>query len=198
MTASVAPTLHTCWPLHCAGEAFGSDPVRTPDLHWLALGPQHLPVLAEVDKTAYSHPWSERHFAGSLDSGHLLQALVCQAAPVASARSSVLLPGGLQLLGYLVALQAADEVHLLNLTTVPACQRQGWGRRMVHTLTEAARGCAVTSLWLEVRASNAPALALYRSCGFQAVGRRKGYYPDTDTQREDAIVMTLPLSVPLP
>jgi ribosomal-protein-alanine N-acetyltransferase len=45
-------------------------------------------------------------------------------------------------------------------------------------------------LWLEVRESNAPAIALYDSYGFAVVGTRKGYYPaDNGNGREDALLM---------
>jgi ribosomal-protein-alanine N-acetyltransferase len=48
-------------------------------------------------------------------------------------------------------------------------------------------------LWLEVRESNAPALSLYKSFGFQQVGVRKDYYPAGRTTRESAVVMSMPL-----
>jgi ribosomal-protein-alanine N-acetyltransferase len=47
-------------------------------------------------------------------------------------------------------------------------------------------------MFLEVRPSNAKALALYRRAGFQQVGRRRGYYPG-ENGREDALIMRLPL-----
>jgi ribosomal-protein-alanine N-acetyltransferase len=46
---------------------------------------------------------------------------------------------------------------------------------------------------LEVRPSNIRALDIYRRYGFAEIGRRKGYYPAPNQQREDAIVMRLEL-----
>ena len=52
----------------------------------------------------------------------------------------------------------------------------------------------VATLWLEVRASNATAIALYESLGFNEATIRRNYYPTTDG-REDAIIMALPISM---
>ena len=51
----------------------------------------------------------------------------------------------------------------------------------------------MASVWLEVRPSNAPALALYERCGMRLAGRRRGYYPAAGGAREDALVMKLGL-----
>jgi len=55
-----------------------------------------------------------------------------------------------------------------------------------------ARAAGGRQMFLEVRPSNAPALALYEKAGFATIGRRKGYYPAANG-REDALVMRLPL-----
>ncbi|WP_180682988.1 GNAT family N-acetyltransferase [Tepidicella baoligensis] len=151
-----------------------------------------LDLVAEVDKTAYAHPWSRRHFADSLESGHAMQMLALTPDPRSDPPSwacAPVLPDGRWLLGYLVAMQGVGEVHLLNLTTVPLHQRQGWARRMLAALGDWARSLGAHAVWLEVRASNQAAQALYASSGFEAVGVRKGYYPDHGARREDAIVM---------
>lgn len=192
MSPCVAERLPLCWPVQESAWPKDADGAG---LAWAALDARMLARVAEVEKTAYRHPWSERHFRSSLDGGHLLRALVCAPGPTPPPNTPAL-PDGRWLLGYLVAMAAADEVHLLNITTVPMHQRQGLGHCMLDTLALAARCSGAQTLWLEVRAGNAPALALYQAQGFQAVGRRKGYYPDSDARREDAIVMTLPLTAP--
>jgi ribosomal-protein-alanine N-acetyltransferase len=75
----------------------------------------------------------------------------------------------------------------------PAHQRQGWARFMLDALALWSRGQAAQTLWLEVRQSNAPARRLYEGFGFREVGLRRGYYPLSTLQREDAIVMSLRL-----
>ncbi len=86
-----------------------------------------------------------------------------------------------------------EEVHLLNITVAPAYQRQGWARVLLDALALWARGRGAQWLWLEVRVSNERALHVYQAQGFRRVGERKRYYPAPAGQREDAVVMSLPL-----
>ena len=45
-------------------------------LDFVAMSPEALTLVAEVEKTAYSHPWTLRHFQDSLQAGYLMQMLV--------------------------------------------------------------------------------------------------------------------------
>lgn len=166
-------------------------------LAFVPLDASLLSLVAEVEKTAYSHPWRLGHLQDSLQAGHLAQLLVTppdpQRDPPAWLQAPTL-PDGRWLLGYFVAMRGVDEVHLLNLTTVPVHRRQGWARVMLQALAAWTLGQGLQSLWLEVRASNQAALALYQAEGFQAVGRRRDYYPDGGGRREDAIVMSRSLA----
>ena len=64
----------------------------------------------------------------------------------------------------------------------------GFGRLLIHSLVSLARDSGMSAATLEVRASNAPARALYTAQGFKEVGRRKQYYR---RPVEDAIVLRL-------
>lgn len=151
-----------------------------------------LPLVADTEKRAYTHPWSLGNFRDSLKSGypaHLLTTPVLeQDAPLQRTRS------GRMLLGYWVAMDVLDEVHLLNLVVAPEHRRMGWGKVLLRTLALHSLNRRAHSLWLEVRDSNAPAQALYRQMGFKALGRRKGYYPAGHGKREDAVLMNLDLT----
>jgi ribosomal-protein-alanine N-acetyltransferase len=136
-----------------------------------------LDEVVAVEARAYEHPWTRGNFADSLRSGYQAQVLVA---------------GG-RLLGYFVAMQGVDEVHLLNITVAPQYQSQGWGRAMLDALALWSRGQGAQWLWLEVRVSNERAQRIYERQGYRRVGERKGYYPATDGRREDAIVMSLKL-----
>jgi ribosomal-protein-alanine N-acetyltransferase len=81
-----------------------------------------------------------------------------------------------------------DEIHVLNVGTAPEARRQGVGRALMEEAVARGRGRGARLSTLEVRRSNAPAIALYRSLGYLAVGVRPRYYAEED---EDAIVMTL-------
>lgn len=82
-----------------------------------------------------------------------------------------------------------DELHVLLVIVAPALRRRGGGSALLRVALERARQRAVAVVHLDVRASNGPALALYRRHGFLAVGRRPRYYEG----REDAVLMSLRL-----
>lgn len=92
--------------------------------------------------------------------------------------------------GFLLAWRAADELHLTDLGVTAAARRRGLGRGLVNELLREGRRLGSRIVLLEVRASNAPALALYRALGFEELDRRVRYYADTG---EDAVVMQLVL-----
>lgn len=95
---------------------------------------------------------------------------------------------GERIVGYVVALDAADEGEILNLAVAPTGRRHGLGRALVEHVLEALRARGIRHVYLEVRESNAPARALYAGHGFREVGRRSQYYR---RPVEDAIVLRL-------
>jgi len=103
--------------------------------------------------------------------------------------------GAAEAAGFALTWQAADELHLLDLAVDAAVRRQGLGRRLLEALIADARRARSRLLLLEARASNEPALALYRSAGFFVTDVRRAYYSDNG---EDAVVMRLELAYPLP
>ena len=146
--------------------------------------PASLGAVAKVEVSAYAHPWTQGNFSDSLNSGYQAQLLTAGSG------------ADTHLLGYFVAMKGVDETHLLNITVAPAHQRRGWARVMLDALVIWSRGQGAQWLWLEVRASNAHAKAVYLHYGFREVGLRKGYYPaggSLVSPREDAIVMSLKL-----
>jgi len=93
--------------------------------------------------------------------------------------------------GFVLVWKAADEVHLLDLAVATEERRGGAGRLLVDAVIQAAVADRARVILLEVRASNAPARALYRSAGFLEDSVRRAYYSDNG---EDAILMRLTLS----
>ena len=159
-------------------------PTQTVEAQLEPMTANWLSEVARVEHSAYQHPWTMGNFNDSLNSGYMAQLLTAGVAPNAT------------LLGYFVAMRGVQETHLLNLTVAPAYQRQGWARVMLDALALWSRGQSAEWLWLEVRASNAHARAVYQHCGFREVGLRKGYYPAGGSllnPREDAVVMSLKL-----
>ena len=135
-----------------------------------------LEQVVAIERRAYDHPWTRGNFADSLRSGYHAQ----------------ILGAGDAVLGYFVAMQGVDEVHLLNITVEPTWQGQGWGRIMLDALALWSRAQGAQWLWLEVRTSNTRAQQVYQRYGFRRVGERRNYYP-AHQGREDAIVMSLKL-----
>ncbi len=98
-----------------------------------------------------------------------------------------------RVIGYGIMSIGAGEAHILNIAVRARFQGRGLGRRMLEHLLGLARGAGAETALLEVRPSNTVALSLYAASGFNEIGRRRGYYSDSDG-REDALVLSRPLS----
>lgn len=92
-----------------------------------------------------------------------------------------------ELMGYLCFSSVLDEGSVDNIAVAPKRRRQGAADALMNAALERARTLALAFITLEVRASNAAAIALYQKHGYAEVGRRKDYYR---APREDAILMT--------
>ena len=150
---------------------------------WKDTAPLLLPMTAAqvdavmaIEAAAYASPWSRGNFIDSLAAGYPAQLL-------RGVRG--------ELLGYFVAMGGVDEMHLLNITVAPAVQGCGHARTLFDALIALCHAQRARELWLEVRAGNARARAVYAHLGFAQVGLRKDYYPAPFGRREDAIVMSL-------
>ena len=143
------------------------------------LTPDDLDAMQALEQSAHSHPWTlatltssfgQRYFTGSFWSAASSE----QPEP--------------KLIGYFIADKVLDESTLMNICVAPAAQGKGIGRQLLgHYLS----GCAergITQHWLEVRASNLKAQALYLSADYQEYSQRPDYYP-TATGWEDAVLM---------
>lgn len=139
---------------------------------------QDLSAVMELELRAYPNPWTEGIFADCLQAGYSAWVLYGEAD---------------RLVGYALMSLAAGEGHVLNICVAPSLQGQGHGQRLLAHLIHIARHASTEVLFLEVRISNLRATALYTAAGFKAIGRRPGYYPCPDGQREDADVYSLTL-----
>lgn len=81
-----------------------------------------------------------------------------------------------RMLGFLIAILHEDEAEILTLGVHPAERDRGIGRSLLDDLFRRARDAQLGAVVLEVAADNDAGLGLYRSAGFHAVGRRRGYY----------------------
>jgi len=93
---------------------------------------------------------------------------------------------GEQVAGYVGSQTVIDESDMMNIAVAPAYRRQGIGEKLIDALILQLTERGSHSLTLEVRASNAPAIALYDKHGFTQVGRRPNYYRNP---KEDALIL---------
>lgn len=153
-----------------------------------AMQESDLPAVLRVERRAYAAPWSEGIFRDCLRVRYLCMVAELGLDPNADPPVAA----DTQIIGHAVMSLAAGECHLLNVCVHPDLHNRGIGRRMLRRLLALARRQQADTAFLEVRASNVAAIALYSSEGFDEVGLRKGYYPvasDDEVNREDAVVM---------
>ena len=132
---------------------------------------QDISTVMEIETAAYAHSWSEGNFRDCLSAGY--EMVICDLEQ--------------QIIGYGVMSIAAGEAHLLNLCIHTQKQGRGYGRQLLNHLMQIADQRNASTVFLEVRASNARACTLYHMAGFNEIGFRTGYYP-SGSGREDAIV----------
>ena len=89
--------------------------------------------------------------------------------------------------GYVGMLHVLDEGYISNVAVRPEHRGRGIAKALVAELLARGRALGLSFVTLEVRVSNAPAIAVYAALGFREVGRRPGYY---SRPTEDAILMT--------
>lgn len=163
-----------------------STPPGQRELQLVPLTLDDLDTVWEMEKRAYTHPWSRLNFQDSLQSGYPAHMLTTPALPGDAVHP--LTASGQLLLGYWVAMQVLDEVHLLNIAVAHDQHGRGHARDLLRALYVRCHQRRAEALWLEVRPSNQRARALYLREGFVDIGVRKHYYPAA-TGREDAVVM---------
>lgn len=133
----------------------------------------HIAALADIERLCFSEPWSADALRQELTNPCArFFAALCDGVPV----------------GYIGCLVAAGEGDITNVAVHPDFRRRGIAGQLIARLTEEARQEGVTQIHLEVRASNAAAMALYEGRGFCPVGRRPRFYR---RPVEDAVLYTL-------
>jgi ribosomal-protein-alanine N-acetyltransferase len=130
-----------------------------------------LNAIERIEKRAYPTPWSRSMFASEL------------------AKPSSICLGTFddeRLAGYLIVSRYVDAWHVMNVAVDPDYRRRGIARALLGELFGLTQDDGRRGYTLEVRVSNAGAIALYERLGFRSSGIRRGYYTDN---REDALIM---------
>ncbi len=133
----------------------------------------HLAAIAQLEREAFVHPWSEQALE-----------LLC----TDTAFGFVLMEGE-RALAYGGMMCVAGEGQITNIATAPDRRGKGLGATVMAALLAHARTLGLSPISLEVRESNAPAIALYEKFGFAVAGKRPRFYTNPV---ETALVMLCP------
>ena len=131
----------------------------------------HVQQIAALEQCCFSDPWSETSVQQECRNPLSFWLVAVEDGKV---------------VGYIGSQSVPPEADVMNLAVAPEYRRKGIGRSLMQALTGFLRTQGIESLFLEVRASNEAAIALYNEFGFSMVGRRKKYYVNPT---EDALIL---------
>lgn len=133
--------------------------------------PEDLSSVTELEQKSFTVPWSEALLSECLKSPY---------------DKVWILENDGKIEGYCNFRVIAGEGEVMRIAVRPSVRGRGYGRKLMETMAEYASANQVEEVSLEVRASNLPAISLYKSYGFKIEAVRKRYYTDP---AEDALIM---------
>lgn len=140
-------------------------------IHIVPMENHHVMQVAALEKQCFSDPWSENSVASELNNPLSLWLVAVDDGNVA---------------GYVGSQTVMDETDVMNIAVDERYRRQGIAQMLVEALVERLKKMDSRCLTLEVRISNAPAIALYEKLGFAQIGKRPNYYRNP---KEDALIL---------
>jgi ribosomal-protein-alanine N-acetyltransferase len=141
--------------------------------------PDDVPALAELEALCFSHPWTAVQLAEEVAQGPPGEVLLARGREA---------EGRVRVGAYCAYRVVADEMHVMNVAVLPGWRRQGLGGFLVRLALRRAARAGARAAFLEVRAGNAAAIALYGSLGFRRMSVRRDYYREPS---ENALVLGL-------
>ena len=131
----------------------------------------HVEQVAALERLCFADPWSETSIASELQNRLALWLVAVNDDTVVA---------------YVGSQTAAGETDMMNIAVHPDWRRRGLAESLIAILIQTLQNQGSSSLTLEVRASNAGAIALYEKLSFHQVGRRPNYYRNP---KEDALIL---------
>ena len=131
----------------------------------------HVDAVADLEAICFADPWSVNSVASELTNPLSCWLVALEADTV---------------VGYIGSQTVMGETDMMNVAVHPDHRRKGIAESLIHALVQKLKECESHCLTLEVRASNAPAIALYEKLGFTEAGRRRNYYRNP---KEDALIL---------
>ena len=137
----------------------------------IPMNESHVAQVAALEKQCFSDPWSENSVASELENPLSLWLIAEEDGAVC---------------GYVGSQTVLDETDMMNIAVHPDCRRKGIAAALITELVSRLKARGSRVLRLEVRESNAPAIALYKAMGFTQLGLRKNYYRNP---KENALIL---------
>ena len=139
---------------------------------------EDIPAVTALERQCFSSPWDEKLYLAALRRPYFRLWGIKFSGKLA---------------GYISIYHLGAEMEIINIAVDPGLRRQGVGARLLAYARAEGLASGVERIILEVRRSNAAAIALYAAQGFMPAGIRSNYYPDTG---EDGLVYELQLCEP--
>lgn len=130
-----------------------------------------VPEIARLETICFSDPWSEKSISSELNN--------CLSYWLVAEQDGLVV-------GYVGSQSVLDSADMMNIAVAPSYRRKGIGRALINALADHLVSKGIRFLLLEVRVSNTSAISLYKSLGFEQVGKRPRYY---NNPREDALIL---------
>jgi ribosomal-protein-alanine N-acetyltransferase len=141
-----------------------------------SVNPVDINPIMEIERQSFAWPWNRISFLGELTNRHAYSYMVKLGDNTHADR----------VIAYIFFRQVNKELHILKIAVTPNWRSKGIASKLLKKCFTTGLKRGATSAFLEVRPSNASAMAFYRKKGFSLIGRRPNYYTDT---REDALVL---------
>ena len=133
--------------------------------------PEHVAQVAYLETVCFHDPWSISSIASEVSNRLSLWLVAAEDD---------------QVIGYVGSQTVLGETDMMNIAVHPEYRKQGIATLLINDLVDKLKEQGSHSLMLEVRASNEPAISVYRKLDFMEVGRRKNYYRNP---KEDALIL---------
>ena len=141
-----------------------------------SVNPVDINPIMEIERQSFAWPWNRLSFLGELASRHTYSYMVKLCDNTYAEK----------VIAYIFFRQVKEELNVLKIAVTPSWRSRGIASRLLKKCFTVGVRRGARSVFLEVRPSNASAMALYRKKGFRLIGRKPNYYTDT---REDALVL---------
>lgn len=147
-----------------------------PNWRLAAITPQDLDEILAIDRTAFKRPWHRKSFLDEL--AHINAYCYGVRARLTDKSTGII--------AYVFLRILLTEMHILRIAVASDFQTRGVATWLLERCFNLATQKRADSVFIEVRPTNKSAITLYQKSGFQLLGTRPNYYPETG---EDALVM---------